>query len=151
MGAGVCVADNATCACFKGYTGHFCEQCAPGYHLTARETCEPSADPCQSLPVPCSSNCTGHGNCTDEGACECDAGAFGRQCAERGCPDTWSRDECHCCPSGVLAATGECCAEHVAGVKPVLDINGSCCGEGYIDACGVLPCRIALPHRSSIA
>ena len=150
MGVGVCV--NAACDCFEGYTGPFCEQCAPGYHLSARGACAPISDPCQSANPSCSNEaplskmpfgnatelaaCSSHGVCVNNSTCKCDIGSFGRQCATRGCPLSWTSEQCACCPSGVFSRAGECCAVETPGVQPALDVNGTCCASGHVDACG---------------
>ena len=148
MGVGVCA--NATCKCFEGYAGQYCEQCAPGYTLSARGTCAPSSDPCQSDVPTCttSTDCSSRGECVNTttppnvnatSTCVCELGAFGRQCADVGCPEEWSAAECACCPSGVFSLVGDCCDVTVPGTQPVLDINGACCASGHVDACGAPP------------
>jgi hypothetical protein len=132
---GICNAASAMCECFEGYAGHECEQCASGYQLSGHGTCDKVADPCESNADACESGCSGNGACAD-GSCDCVPGAFGRQCAVRGCPPEWSMEDCGCCTSGVLSRHGTCCEAEVPGMQPVLDSAGECCGAGHVDACG---------------
>jgi hypothetical protein len=136
MGQGICNAQLGVCDCFPGYAGKDCEQCAGGFQLSAHGTCDVMMDACQSTPTPCDGKCSGNGQCMD-GSCYCHVGFFGRECAESGCPDTWSPDQCKCCPSGIVSSMGECCKASTAGIKPVLDRSGSCCGTGHVDGCGI--------------
>jgi hypothetical protein len=54
------------------------------------------------------------------------------------CPQHWSREKCDCCPSGVMAADGQCCEmADWALIPPVLDARGKCCSDGFVDGCGV--------------
>ncbi|XP_031533075.2 laminin subunit gamma-3 isoform X2 [Vicugna pacos] len=85
-----------TCSCPKGYTGQFCESCAPGYK---RET--PRGGPYASC-VPCT--CNQHGTCDpNTGICLCGHHTEGPSC-ERclpgfyGNPFTGHADDCQPCP-----------------------------------------------------
>ncbi|ELV12685.1 Laminin subunit gamma-3 [Tupaia chinensis] len=85
-----------TCSCPKGYTGQFCESCAPGYK---RET--PQGGPYASC-VPCT--CNQHGTCDpNTGICLCGHHTEGPSC-ERclpgfyGNPFTGQADACQPCP-----------------------------------------------------
>ncbi|XP_025769296.1 laminin subunit gamma-3 [Puma concolor] len=85
-----------TCSCPKGYTGQFCESCAPGYK---RET--PLGGPYTSC-VPCT--CNQHGTCDPHtGICLCDHHTEGPSC-ERclpgfyGSPFGGRADDCQPCP-----------------------------------------------------
>ncbi|XP_044634476.2 laminin subunit gamma-3 [Equus asinus] len=85
-----------TCSCPKGYTGQFCESCAPGYK---RET--PLGGPYANC-VPCT--CNQHGTCDpNTGICLCGHHTEGPSC-ERclpgfyGNPFTGRADDCQPCP-----------------------------------------------------
>ncbi|XP_042769208.1 laminin subunit gamma-3 [Panthera leo] len=85
-----------TCSCPKGYTGQFCESCAPGYK---RET--PLGGPYTSC-VPCT--CNQHGTCDPHtGICLCGHHTEGPSC-ERclpgfyGSPFGGRADDCQPCP-----------------------------------------------------
>uniref|UniRef100_A0A8C9A0M5 Laminin subunit gamma-3 n=1 Tax=Prolemur simus TaxID=1328070 RepID=A0A8C9A0M5_PROSS len=85
-----------TCSCPKGYTGQFCESCAPGYK---RET--PRGGPYANC-VPCT--CNQHGTCDpNTGICACGHHTEGLSC-ERcvpgfyGKPYTGQADDCQPCP-----------------------------------------------------
>ncbi|XP_069914292.1 laminin subunit gamma-3 [Oryctolagus cuniculus] len=85
-----------TCTCPQGYTGQFCESCAPGYK---RET--PRGGPYASC-VPCT--CNQHGPCDpDTGICLCGHHTEGPSC-ERclpgfyGNPFRGQADDCQPCP-----------------------------------------------------
>ncbi|XP_072530162.1 laminin subunit gamma-3 isoform X2 [Salminus brasiliensis] len=84
------------CTCPLGFTGQFCELCAPGF---TRET--PNAGPFSRC-VPC--NCNQHGTCHPEtGLCDCTDFTTGASC-ERcldgyyGNPLTGSPNDCLLCP-----------------------------------------------------
>ncbi|KAM6170617.1 laminin subunit gamma-3 isoform 2-T2 [Rhynchocyon petersi] len=85
-----------TCSCPQGYTGQFCESCAPGYK---RET--PMGGPYSSC-VPCT--CNQHGTCDpNTGTCLCGHHTEGPSC-ERclpgfyGNPFAGQADDCQPCP-----------------------------------------------------
>ncbi|XP_058158195.1 laminin subunit gamma-3 isoform X2 [Dasypus novemcinctus] len=85
-----------TCSCPKGYTGQFCESCAPGYK---KET--PLGGPYASC-IPCT--CNQHGTCDpNTGICSCSHHTEGPAC-ERcspgfyGNPFTGHADDCQPCP-----------------------------------------------------
>ncbi|XP_044782389.2 laminin subunit gamma-3 isoform X3 [Bubalus bubalis] len=85
-----------TCSCPQGYTGQFCESCAPGYK---RNT--PLGGPYASC-VPCT--CNQHGTCDpNTGVCLCGHHTEGPSC-ERclpgfyGNPFTGQADDCQPCP-----------------------------------------------------
>uniref|UniRef100_A0A8D0PXT6 Laminin subunit gamma-3 n=1 Tax=Sus scrofa TaxID=9823 RepID=A0A8D0PXT6_PIG len=85
-----------TCSCPSGYSGQFCESCAPGYK---RET--PLGGPYASC-VPCT--CNQHGTCDpNTGICLCGHHTEGPSC-ERclpgfyGNPFTGQADDCQPCP-----------------------------------------------------
>ncbi|KFO31935.1 Laminin subunit gamma-3 [Fukomys damarensis] len=85
-----------TCSCPQGYTGQFCESCAPGYK---RET--PRGGPYAAC-VPCT--CNQHGTCDpNTGTCLCGHHTEGPSC-ERclpgfyGNPFTGQADPCKPCP-----------------------------------------------------
>ncbi|XP_038404935.1 laminin subunit gamma-3 isoform X1 [Canis lupus familiaris] len=85
-----------TCSCPKGYTGQFCESCAPGYK---REI--PLGGPYTNC-VPCT--CNQHGTCDPHtGICVCDHHTEGPSC-ERclpgfyGNPFAGQPDDCQPCP-----------------------------------------------------
>ncbi|XP_007530385.2 laminin subunit gamma-3 [Erinaceus europaeus] len=85
-----------TCSCPQGYTGQFCESCAPGYK---RET--PLGGPYANC-VPCT--CNQHGACDpDTGICQCRHHTEGPSC-ERclpgfyGNPFTGQENDCQPCP-----------------------------------------------------
>ncbi|XP_032274800.1 laminin subunit gamma-3 [Phoca vitulina] len=85
-----------TCSCPKGYTGQFCESCAPGYK---RET--PLGGPYTNC-VPCT--CNQHGTCDPHtGICLCGHHTEGPSC-ERclpgfyGNPFAGRADDCQPCP-----------------------------------------------------
>jgi hypothetical protein len=83
--------------------------------------------------------CSYHGNCIHN-QCQCLQGFFGRECAESGCPVTWSHDQCKCCPSGVISAHGVCCMDNDTKLnfpRPLLDKDGNCCYSAHVDACGI--------------
>ncbi|KAM4847896.1 laminin subunit gamma-3 isoform 1-T1 [Urocitellus parryii] len=85
-----------TCSCPRGYTGQFCESCAPGYK---RET--PQGGPYASC-VPCT--CNQHGTCDpNTGICLCGHHTEGPSC-ERCLPGFYGNafagqaDDCQPCP-----------------------------------------------------
>ncbi|XP_062938423.1 laminin subunit gamma-3 [Cynocephalus volans] len=85
-----------TCSCPKGYTGQFCESCAPGYK---RET--PLGGPYANC-IPCT--CNQHGTCDpNTGICMCGHHTEGPSC-ERclpgfyGNPFAGQADDCQPCP-----------------------------------------------------
>uniref|UniRef100_M3YMH7 Laminin subunit gamma-3 n=1 Tax=Mustela putorius furo TaxID=9669 RepID=M3YMH7_MUSPF len=85
-----------TCSCPKGYTGQFCESCAPGHK---RET--PLGGPYTDC-VPCT--CNQHGTCDPHtGICQCGHHTEGPSC-ERclpgfyGNPFAGQADDCQPCP-----------------------------------------------------
>uniref|UniRef100_A0A8C5YDM1 Laminin subunit gamma-3 n=1 Tax=Microcebus murinus TaxID=30608 RepID=A0A8C5YDM1_MICMU len=85
-----------TCSCPQGYSGQFCESCAPGYK---RET--PRGGPYANC-VPCT--CNQHGTCDpNTGICVCGHHTEGPSC-ERcmpgfyGKPFTGQADDCQPCP-----------------------------------------------------
>jgi hypothetical protein len=122
--SGECALDGATatCACFVGYTGAFCELCAEGFHrgganndCVIDERCEDN-DPCAA-----------GGTCVDDGgvvACACDVGYAGSLCEQ-------------CYPGYHDDGTGICvlderCREATCGLGGVCD-----------DAGGVVSCQCA--------
>uniref|UniRef100_A0A8C1MB80 Laminin, gamma 3 n=1 Tax=Cyprinus carpio TaxID=7962 RepID=A0A8C1MB80_CYPCA len=84
------------CTCPTGFTGQFCERCAPGF---TRET--PNGGPFSPC-VPC--NCNQHGTCHAEtGVCDCRDFTTGRYCdlcedGYYGNPLTGSPIDCIPCP-----------------------------------------------------
>ncbi|XP_003794938.1 laminin subunit gamma-3 [Otolemur garnettii] len=105
-----------TCSCPKGYTGQFCESCAPGYK---RET--PRGGPYANC-IPCT--CNQHGTCDpNTGICVCSHHTEGLSC-ERcspgfyGTPFTGQANPCKPCPCPrqsactVMPGSGEVVCTH---------------------------------------
>ncbi|MFH1830902.1 MAG: hypothetical protein ABH871_09040 [Pseudomonadota bacterium] len=65
------VCSDAVCICDTGYTGHFCDNCAAGYHM-ANDEC--IIDTCIT-----DSDCNTNGGCV-LGKCVCDEGYIGTLC-----------------------------------------------------------------------
>jgi hypothetical protein len=72
---------------------------------------------------------------TNTSICACDHAYTGARCEQSTCPPDWTKEQCSCCPSGVVDALGSCCYGGMH--KPVLDSLGMCCDAGYVDNCGV--------------
>lgn len=122
--AGECALDGAVaeCACFVGYTGDFCEQCAEGFHRGG-------VDNSCVIDTRCADNnpCSSGGVCNDDdgvAVCVCDPGYAGSQCEV-------------CYPGYHDDGDGVC----------VLDerCRDSTCGLGGVcdDAGGVVSCQCA--------
>ncbi|XP_034519634.1 laminin subunit gamma-3, partial [Ailuropoda melanoleuca] len=137
-----------TCSCPKGYTGQFCESCAPGYK---RET--PLGGPYTNC-VPCT--CNQHGTCDPHtGICLCGHHTEGPSC-ERclpgfyGNPFTGQADDCQPCPCpGQSACTAIPESREVVCTHCPLGQRGrrcEICDDGYFgDPLGLSgapqPCR----------
>ncbi|XP_045879580.1 laminin subunit gamma-3 [Meles meles] len=142
-----------TCSCPKGYTGQFCESCAPGYK---REI--PLGGPYTDC-VPCS--CNQHGTCDPHtGICQCDHHTEGPSC-ERclpgfyGNPFAGQADDCQpCpCPGGSACTTIPESSEVVCTHCPLGQRGRRCeiCDDGYFgDPLGLSgapqPCRRCQCH-----
>ncbi|XP_054980051.1 laminin subunit gamma-3, partial [Sorex araneus] len=121
-----------TCSCPPGYTGQFCESCAPGYK---RET--PLGGPYASC-VPCT--CNQHGTCDPHtGICRCDHHTEGPSC-ERcqpgfyGNPFAGRADDCQPCPCpGQSACTVTNSSEVVCTHCPPRQRGRRCevCDDGF--------------------
>lgn len=82
--------------------------------------------------------CSGHGTCSEGGACECEEGFQGPDCQvdareESSCPGGVLNDDGECCLSGVIDLEDGACCE---GSRARLDKDGRCC-DGNVDFCGV--------------
>jgi hypothetical protein len=126
-GHGTCSdADGTTgCACFQGYAGDACNQCAPGYQDNdADGSCLPT---CDNVSLACGA----HGRCSDTSgtaACACDAGYSGESCDS--CASGWQDHDgdAACQPTCETAALD--CGQHGS----CADSTGTAvcvCAEGY--------------------
>ncbi|XP_022356069.1 laminin subunit gamma-3-like, partial [Enhydra lutris kenyoni] len=122
-----------TCSCPKGYTGQFCESCAPGYK---REI--PLGGPYTDC-VPCT--CNQHGTCDPHtGICQCGHHTEGPSC-ERclpgfyGNPFAGQADDCQPCPCpGGSACTAIPESSEVVCTRCPLGQRGrrcEICDDGY--------------------
>ncbi len=132
-GRGVCteVGDDISCACFDGYAGESCEECAPGY-------ADPDGDGVCEAQAACEADsCSGHGVCDDSSGapvCTCDAGYAGDACAT--CADGYHLEADACVADAV------CTADSCGGHGTCDDSSGQVvctCDVGYegqaCDAC----------------
>jgi len=91
-----------------------------------------NTDPCTRCDV---NRCSGRGTCNSaDGRCDCGGSGYtGAFChVPVACASEVIDRDGDCCDSGVLSASGVCCA----GNAPAVDADGACCTSGVIDACG---------------
>ncbi|KAJ9468467.1 Teneurin-m, partial [Diplonema papillatum] len=93
---GMCTTDasgNPICNVINGahFAGENCDACAADYYPVSK---------CAVYCLP-SQTCGGHGTCTDEGTCQCDAGYYGGAC------QTYCDDAVTCHGHGTCTATAE--------------------------------------------
>ncbi|PKN54765.1 MAG: hypothetical protein CVU56_24800, partial [Deltaproteobacteria bacterium HGW-Deltaproteobacteria-14] len=137
---GVCQATGGlvTCACELGWTGAFCQKCAPGYHLDG-----PSGM-ClldqQCLPATCSN----HGDCDVASGvvtCACAAGYTGDWC--EACDDGYHWEADNAEPTGageiILPNAGACVADASCAEDNPCGAHGACDDTG-----GVIVCTCAI-------
>ena len=95
------VDDIPECQCDTPYFGRACEYyCYHGVATAYNCTC----DPCYHG-YECDVKCSGVGNCTEEGACDCGfLGARGEFCDEMGCPGLYNAD----CSDHGYCIIGQC-------------------------------------------
>lgn len=124
-GHGSCTVVNGqiACACYAGYDGDYCEDCATGYHTAVDGAC--AADQLCTT-----SSCTGHGACSVNGgvaSCACDAG--------------WAGSDCSSCAPG-FHLSGEACVLDTECLPSTCSYAGLCavgetaitcsCNTGYV-------------------
>ncbi|MCK9459148.1 MAG: hypothetical protein M0R80_05875 [Proteobacteria bacterium] len=110
------------CDCEAGWSGEFCDECAPGWHAEGAEcvldeSCLPSS-------------CSGHGTCEDASGvvlCDCEAGYVGTYC--EGCDDGY-----HFNGEGNCVADDSCLADSCSYHGTCDDATGLVvcdCDEGW--------------------
>ncbi len=114
---------SATCDCYEGYDGRWCDECAAGYLLSTVDS-------------KCKADCTtGNYGCTGSKECEVDPTTNEAGCA---CKENYSGTDCTICdPSVFCNSHGSCSA--VTG-SPVCtcdeawsgDATCTSCGDGYL-------------------
>lgn len=140
---GKCNADG-TCDCFRGYSGHTCEDFCPN-QCSGHGECTDGMCLCFAGYVgdDCSNAtcCSGHGDCSTPGTCVCHAGFMGDLCdVEKQCPmcsshGTCSLGVCECLPDW----HGETCDEAPKECRKC-PAHGRCDRMAGICMCGPLPC-----------
>ena len=112
---GMCL-PTGVCQCLEGFQGRACElrviQHGSCNFAGVCECGSVSLDDTPAFPGQrwrgaacdkrtCPSDCSGHGQCTNGGACQCDQGWTGASCNVKACPDA-------CSHRGVCLPTGKC-------------------------------------------
>ena len=111
-GNGTCNLDDS-CACFTGFAGASCNQCAPNYYNY------PTCTFCQAAVT-----CNGNGTCGPSGSCTCNAGFTGPSCSLCA-PNYYNYPTCTfclaattCSGNGVCNASGGCnCNTGITGAS----------------------------------